>query len=117
MQITTHMKNHTMPGIEYPPTDRLATTTQLPEITRFIQLLSASDWPRNRGRSGGSAARAHGRMKSMTPRMFTPERMSAYAWLMSSSGYRLVISSSSLSRPAVYRFSRLGIASRGEPMP
>jgi transposase InsO family protein len=36
-------------------------------------------------------------MKSTTPRMFTPERMSAYAWLTSSSAYRLVISSSSLS--------------------
>jgi len=37
-------------------------------------------------------------MKSTTPRMFTPERMSAYAWLTSSSAYRLVISSSSLRR-------------------
>jgi hypothetical protein len=30
--------------------------------------------------------------------MFTPERLSAYAWLTSSSAYRLVISSSSLRR-------------------
>jgi hypothetical protein len=42
--------------------------------------------------------------------------MSAYAWLTSSSAC-LVISSSSLRRPAAPRFSRFGIASRGESMP
>ncbi len=50
---------------------------------------------------------------AITPRMFLPARRSFMASLMSSSLYFCVTSSSSLSFPASYIDSSIGIASRG----